>query len=96
LGYPDTTAIQNAEQLHNEKQNLMRSKKIRIISGVAVDVNKLSIQEQIILTLVYLGKAHDHVSAAWHQFKVKLNRRPNDTFNYWFATFRRVGTIGFT
>jgi len=56
LGYPELQQlIQNAEQLHNEKQNLLESKKIRIISGGGGRKPKLSIQEQIILTLVYLG-----------------------------------------
>jgi hypothetical protein len=55
LGYPELQQlIQNAEQLHYEKQSLLESNKIRIISGGGGRKPKLSIQEQIILTLVYL------------------------------------------
>jgi hypothetical protein len=55
LGYPELQQlIQNAEQLHNEKQVLLESKKIRIITGGGGRKPKLSIPEPIILTLVYL------------------------------------------
>jgi Helix-turn-helix of DDE superfamily endonuclease len=55
LGYPELQILlQNAEQLHCEKPALLESKKIRIISGGGVRQPKLSIKEQIILTLVYL------------------------------------------
>ncbi len=46
--------IQNAERLHQEKQALLESKKVRIIAGGGGRKPKLSIREQIILTLVYL------------------------------------------
>jgi hypothetical protein len=46
--------IQNAERLHNEKQVLLKSKKVRIITAGGGRKPKLSIKEQIILTLVYL------------------------------------------
>jgi len=53
LGYPELQQlIQNAEQLH-KKQNLLESKKINYLGGGGRKP-KLSIQEQIILTLVYL------------------------------------------
>jgi len=90
LGYPELQQlIQNAE-LHNEKQNLLESKKINYPGGGGRKP-KLSIQEQIILTLV-LSEAHDHVSAACIQFKVSESTA-NDTFNYWLPLFRRVVTI---
>lgn len=55
LGYPELQQlIQNAERLHNEKQVLLESKKIRIITGGGGRKPKLPIPEQIILTLVYL------------------------------------------
>jgi len=62
LGYPELQQlIQNAEQLHNEKQNLLESKKIRIISGGGgrkpnTRTNNFNLG---------LSEAH-HVSAAWH------------------------------
>ncbi|WP_242055084.1 MULTISPECIES: transposase family protein [Nostocales] len=46
--------IQNAGRSHDEKQALIESKKIRIITGGGGRKPKLSIPEQIILTLVYL------------------------------------------
>ena len=46
--------IQNAERLHHEKQALLESNKVRIIAGGGGRKPKLSLGEQIILTLVYL------------------------------------------
>lgn len=46
--------IQNASQLHHEKPALLESKKVRIIAGGGGRKPKLSLGEQIILTLVYL------------------------------------------
>jgi uncharacterized protein (UPF0335 family) len=46
--------IQNAERLHHEKQALRESKKVRIIACGGGGKPKLSIKEQIILTLLYL------------------------------------------
>jgi len=46
--------IQKLEQLHNEKQDLLESNKTRIIAGGGGRKPKLSLPEQIILTLVYL------------------------------------------
>jgi hypothetical protein len=46
--------LQNAEKLDHEKQALLESKKTRIIAGGGGRKPKLSLKEQIILTLVYL------------------------------------------
>ena len=46
--------IQNASRLHHEKQALLESKKVRIIASGGGRKPKLSLKEQIILTLVYL------------------------------------------
>lgn len=55
LGYPELQQlIQNAERLHNEKQAVLSSQKTRIIAGGGGRKSKMSVQEQIILTLVYL------------------------------------------
>ncbi len=73
--------IQNAEQLHDKKQVLLESKKVRIITGGGGRKPKLSIKEQIILTLVYLR----HLTTfqlLGIQFGVSESTA-NDTFNYW-------------
>ncbi len=55
LGYPELQQlIQNAERLHNEKQAVLLSQKTRIIAGGGGRKSKMSVPEQIILTLVYL------------------------------------------
>jgi len=91
LGYPELQQlIQNAEQLHNEKKNLLESKKIRIISGGGGRKPKLSIQEQIILTLVYL-RHMTTFQLLGIQFK-KSESTANDTFIIG-CHFRRVVTI---
>jgi len=73
--------IENAEKLHQEKQALLESKKIRIISGGGGRKPKLSTPEQIILTLIYLR----HLTTfqlLGIQFGVS-ETTANDTFNYW-------------
>ena len=55
LGYSELQILlQNAEKLDHEKQALLESKKTRIIAGGGGRKPKLSLKEQIILTLVYL------------------------------------------
>jgi len=55
LGYSELQILlQNAEKLDHEKQALLESKKTRIIVGGGGRKPKLSLKEQIILTLVYL------------------------------------------
>ena len=55
LGYSELQILlQSAEKLHHEKQALLESKKTRIIAGGGGRKPKLSLKEQIILTLVYL------------------------------------------
>ena len=55
LGYEQLQElIKNVEKLHDEKQELLEFKKVRIIAGGGGRKPKLSKQEQIILTLVYL------------------------------------------
>ena len=46
--------IQNAQRLHYKKQDLLETEKIRIIEKGGGRRPKLSIREQIILTLIYL------------------------------------------
>lgn len=80
--------IQNAEQLHYEKPALRESKKTRIISSGGGRKPKLSIKEQIILTLVYLR----HLTTfqlLGIQFGVSESTA-NDTFNYWLPLLREL------
>jgi len=89
LGYPELQQlIQNAEQLHNEKQVLLESKKIRIITGGGGRKPKLSIPEQIILTLVYLR----HLTTfqlLGIQFDISESTA-NNIFNYWLPILREL------
>jgi DDE superfamily endonuclease/Helix-turn-helix of DDE superfamily endonuclease len=80
--------IQNAERLHHEKQAVLESKKVRIISGGGGRKPKLSITEQIILTLVYL-RHMTTFQLLGIQFGVSESTA-NDTFNYWLPTFREL------
>ncbi|MHC5853032.1 helix-turn-helix domain-containing protein [Nostoc sp.] len=80
--------IQNAEYLHHDKQGLLESKKVRIITGGGGRKPKLSIKEQIILTLVYLR----HLTTfqlLGIQFGVSESTA-NDTFNYWLPLLREL------
>ena len=80
--------IHNAEQLHYEKQTLKESKKIRIIASGGGRKPKLTLKEQIILTLVYLR----HLTTfqlLGIQFGVSESTA-NDTFNYWLPLLEEV------
>ena len=80
--------IQNAERLHHEKQALLESKKVRIIAGGGGRKPKLSLGEQIILTLVYLR----HMTTSQLlgiQFGVSESTA-NDTFNNWLPKLREL------
>jgi len=82
LGYSEVQILlQNAEKLHHEKQALLESKKTRIISGGGGRKPKLSLKEQIILTLVYL-RHMTTFQLLGIQFGVSESTA-NDTFNYW-------------
>jgi len=72
--------IQNAERLHNEKQALLESKKFRIISDGGGRKPKLSIKEQIILTLVY-RRQMTTIQLLGIFFGVSTSTA-NNTFNY--------------
>ncbi|WP_445312645.1 helix-turn-helix domain-containing protein [Microcoleus vaginatus] len=72
--------LQNAERLHHEKQALLESKKVRIIASGVGRQPKLSIPEQIILTLLYL-RHRTTLQLRGIQFGVSESTA-NDTFNY--------------
>ena len=79
--------IKNATKLHNEKQALLEAKKPRITSGGGRKP-KLSLTEQIILTLVYLR----HLTTfqlLGIQFGVSESTA-NDTFNYWLPLLEEL------
>lgn len=80
--------IQNAELLHREKQAFLESKKVRIIVGGGGRKPKLSIKEQIILTLVYLRHTRTF-QLLGIQFGVSESTA-NDTFNYWLSNLREL------
>jgi len=80
--------IQNAERLNYKKQALLESKKIRIIAGGGGRKPKLSIKEQIILTLVYL-RHMTTFQLLGIQFGVSESTA-NDTFNYWLPILREL------
>lgn len=89
LDYPKLKVLlYNAEQLYQKKQALLESKKIRIISSGGGRKPKLSLQEQIILTLVYLR----HLTTfqlLGIQFGVSESTA-NDTFNYWLPILKEL------
>ena len=80
--------IQNAERLHHEKQALLESKKVRIIAGGGGRKPKLSLGEQIILTLVYL-RHMTTFQLLGIQFGVSESTA-NDTFNNWLPKLREL------
>jgi hypothetical protein len=74
--------IENAVTRHNQKLREMEERKIRIIKRGGGRQVKLSNEEQIILTLIYLR----HLTTfqlLGIQFGVSESTA-NDTFNYWF------------
>lgn len=80
--------LQNAERLHHEKQALLEAKKVRIIAGGGGRKPKLSLPEQIILTLVYL-RHMTTFQLLGIQFGVSESTA-NDTFNYWLPHLREL------
>ena len=80
--------LQNAEGLHHEKQALLEAKKVRIIAGGVGRKPKLSLTEQIILTLVYL-RHMTTFQLLGIQFRVSESTA-NDTFNYWLPILREL------
>ena len=80
--------LQNAERLHHEKQALLEAKKVRIIAGGVGRKPKLSLPEQIILTLVYL-RHMTTFQLLGIQFGVSESTA-NDTFNYWLPHLRQL------
>jgi len=74
--------LQKAIELHNQKQALAESEKVRKVKPGGGRKPKLSLQEQIILTLTYLRHLTTFQLLAIH-FGVS-ETTANDIFNYWF------------
>ena len=74
--------IKQANALHIEKQQNREAKKIRIINKGGGRKVKLSNEEQILLTLIYLRHLTTFQLLGL-QFGVSESTA-NDTFNYWF------------
>jgi hypothetical protein len=80
--------IKQASALHNKKQAQVEARKIRIINKGGGRKVRLSIEEQILLTLVYLR----HLTTfqlLGIQFGVS-ETTANDTFNYWFLLLKEL------
>lgn len=80
--------IQNALIKHDQKSREAKEQKIRIIKGGGGRKVKLSVEDQIILTLIYLR----HLTTfqlLGIQFGVSESTA-NDTFNYWFPLLREL------
>ncbi len=80
--------IKNAIKLHNEKLALSEAKKTRIIASGGGRKSKLSLEEQIILTLVYLRQMTTF-QLLGIQFEVSESTA-NDTFNYWLPLLEEL------
>ncbi len=80
--------IKQAIALHNQKQQDIEVKKVRIINKGGGRKVKLSTEEQILLTLIYLR----HLTTfqlLGIQFGVSESTA-NDTFNYWFPLLQEL------
>lgn len=80
--------IQNALITHNQKLAEAEKQKTRIIKGGGGRQVKLSVEYQVILTLIYLR----HLTTfqlLGIQFGVS-ETTANDTFNYWFPLLREL------
>ncbi|RAM48111.1 MAG: IS5/IS1182 family transposase, partial [Hapalosiphonaceae cyanobacterium JJU2] len=80
--------INQAIALHTQKQQDIEAKKVRIINKGGGRKVKLSTEEQILLTLIYLR----HLTTfqlLGIQFGVSESTA-NDTFNYWFPVLQEL------
>lgn len=80
--------IENAEKLHDQKQNELESRKTRIIAGGGGRKPKLSKAEQIVLTLVYL-RHMTTFQLLGIQFGISESTA-NNIFNYWLPLLREL------
>ena len=80
--------IKQAKTLHNRKQAESESNKVRIIAKGGGRKPKLTIDEQILLTLVYLRHLRTF-QLLGIQFRVSESTA-NELFNRWFPMLREV------
>lgn len=80
--------ITQSQALHERKRASVESNKIRIIAAGGGRRPKLSIQNQILLTLVYL-RHFTTFQLLGIQFGVSESTA-NETFNYWFPLLREL------
>jgi hypothetical protein len=83
-----TQLIEKAINLHNQKKALAESNKVRIIRGGGGRPPKLTLEAQIILTLIYLRHLTTFQLLAI-QFDVS-ETTANDKFNYWFPILGEI------
>ena len=77
-----------AELRHNQKQEEIEKKKIRIIKKGGGRKPQLEVTEQILLTLVYLRHSPTFQLLGW-QFGVSESTA-NEIFHYWQEIFREI------
>lgn len=80
--------MKNVEALNTEKQAKREAEKVRIIQRGGGRKPKLSVPEQVLLTLVYLRQMTTF-QLLGIQFEVSESTA-NDTFNYWFPLLREL------
>lgn len=80
--------IATAELRHNQKQEEIEKNKIRIIKKGGGRKPRLSVNEQILLTLVYLRHSPSFQLLGW-QFGVSESTA-NEIFHYWQRIFREI------
>ncbi|MBF2015204.1 MAG: transposase family protein [Rivularia sp. T60_A2020_040] len=80
--------LEKVIELHNHKVKLAELKKVRIIRGGGGRKPKLSLSEQVILTLTYLRHLPTF-QLLGIQFGVSESTA-NDTFNYWFQLLKEL------
>ena len=80
--------IEQAKLLHRQHQEKIENQKVRLIKPGGGAGQKLSIEDQIVLTLIYL-RHHINFQLLGLQFQVSESKA-NSTFNYWQSLFREA------
>ncbi|NEO21461.1 MULTISPECIES: transposase family protein [unclassified Moorena] len=80
--------IEQAKLLHRQHQEKIENQKVRLIKPGGGAGQKLSIEDQIVLTLIYL-RHHINFQLLGLHFQVSESKA-NSTFNYWQSLFREA------
>ena len=80
--------IEQAKLLHRQHQEKNQNQKVRLIKPGGGASQKLSLEDQIVLTLIYL-RHHINFQVLGLQFQVSESTA-NSTFNYWQSLFREA------